>query len=96
MKLLQKYKLKNITRSIKLLHRPFAAGSRQLSRSLAALEAFLNQDANKGNDEDTENIIVWNHFSGGLLRLFLLHFDQPQMLYCRFLSANPQKLDQFG
>jgi len=28
--------------------RPFAAGSRQLSRSLAALEAFLNQEAYKG------------------------------------------------
>ena len=60
MKLLQKYKLKNITRSIKLLHRPFAAGSRQLSRSLAALEAFLNQDEYKGNEDTGNN--VWNCF----------------------------------
>ena len=32
-----------------VIHRPYAAGSRQLSRALAAMEGFLGNEAYRGN-----------------------------------------------
>ena len=50
-----------------VIHRPYAAGSRQLSRALTAMEGFLGHEAYRGNFENKNLDYHWSLLLGAIV-----------------------------